>query len=357
MALFGNPSFWGVMGRPCIPLALFIISLLSAGCFDDVAHDNPFDPLSEGFAPSAEVTGLITDRREQPLSEVMLRLEAIPGGATISTQSDQAGKYTFKATTPGTYHLLIEKDGYAGTRDSVVVTNFETVVRNHRLNGAPVFDEVLIRSSHINRVWPPPTDFTLLEVFARIDDADGVIDLETAWMEVPALNVVDTLQFTEMPGVFLAELSPEDLGLNSMQDLLGEQIYLYTKDRLGFVSSADTQQLVRIIDETPRVVAPQAGTVLNMPQPQLQWVCDTIPFNYTYRIEVVRVDDVVQNVVTTIPNLDPDTVCNDQEGSNQQEGSIQVDVALAIGSYFWTVSIVDDFGNWSRSKEAGFVVI
>jgi len=31
-------------------------------------------------------------------------------------------------------------------------------------------------------------------------------------------------------------------------------------------------------------------------------------------------------------------------------------LTLLPGNYIWTISVVDDFGNYSRSKEASFVV-
>ncbi len=341
----------------CPPYLCFLFGLFTLpGCFGDVEHDNPFDPRSDTYDPAGGITGVVVNRQTQAVSGAEIVIENKEVTASFKTSTDQLGGYAFERVSPGTYDLRVEKAGFARLADSITVTTFQDLNKNLMLNGAPVFEEVNIRSAHISRVWPPPTDFTLLEIATHITDSDGVIDIERVWIEVPGLSVSDTLSFTEDPGVFRKELTAQDLGLNDMQEMLGENILLKARDRLGAVSEQLPQTIARIIADTPQVVSPQAGTVIGDPQPTLAWVCETIPYPFNYQVEVVRIDDVIRNTVTVIPNLDPVDVCVDLEGSSEQEGNIQVDVSLSIGSYFWTVSIVDDFGNWSRSKEAGFVV-
>ena len=347
-----------VASRWYFPLYLSLLSVLLgvAGCFGDVAHDNPFDPRSDDFSPAARVEGIIMDRTDRPLAGVQVKITLTSSASILQSSTDQQGRYSFDRVVPGTYQLFAEKQGFAAAIDSISVDGFGGVSKNYVLNGAPQFDEVQIRTAHINRVWPPPTDFTLLEVMAHVSDMDGNIDLEKAWLEVDALGVSDTLMFTQEAGVFKKDLNTQDLGVGSMQSILGEELVLKARDRLGHTSETSPLKVARIIAETPVVASPQAGTVLSEVQPMLTWLCQAIPYTFSYRVEVVRVDDVVRNSVTVLDNLDPNALCVDQPDSNQQEATIQVDIPLSVGSYFWTVAIVDDFGNWSRSKEAGFVI-
>ena len=347
-----SARLWSCLLCLCSLLVLFALP----GCLGDVAHDNPFDPQSDSYMPAGDVTGIVTDRASRTIADATILLEGRGSTTTFRTTTDVSGMYQFHAVPSGEYWILTEKDGFAELQDSVSVLNFETVNKNLSLNGAPRFEEVMIRSAHISRVWPPPTDFTLLEVMAHITDVDGVIDIEKAWFEIAGIGVSDTLLFTEAPGFFRKDLAAVDLGLSNMEEMLGEEIVVKVRDRPGYVSVHKPLMVARIIAETPVVSSPQAGAVLSVTQPLLRWVCRVLPYSFTYRVDVVRIDNVVRNSVTEIADLDPGAVCMDNEGSSQQEGSIQVDIPLDIGAYFWTVTIVDDFGNSSRSKEAGFVI-
>ena len=341
----------------CPPYLSIIVGLfVLAGCFDDVPRDNPFDPRSDDYEPSSQISGLIVDRTSQPVSGTLIHLESQLDTAVLRSTSDSQGRYNFKEVLPGEYRLSVEKQDFAIEQDSFSVTAFEDVTKDFVLNGVPRFEQVQIRTAHINRIWPPPVDFTLLEVVAHVSDLDGSIDLEKAWIEVPGLGVSDTLMFTQEAGVFSKDLDVASLNVANMQSILGEELILKAEDRLGYISQMPSLQVARIINETPVVSSPQVGAVLSDPQPQLTWVCQQLPFSFYYRVEVIRIDDVVRNSVTILDNLNPAALCMDQEGSSEQAASVQVDVQLDVGSYFWTVSIVDDFGNWSRSKEAGFVI-
>ena len=318
-----------------------------------MAHDNPFDPISDDFTASGSVSGVISNRALEPLGEAGVRLVSLNEDAAFSVRSvtDIDGAYSFKAVPEGLYTLTVEKAGYAPVNDSTLISASEPVAINLTLNGLPALDEAFVRTAHISRVWPPPTDFTLLEASVRANDSDGLPDLDRVWLEIPAIDFVDTLRVTEIPGIYKDDLSQTDLGIASMHDLVGKPMVFHAQDRPGATMTSESLTITRVISQTPVVNAPQAGAVLTDPQPMLTWVCQPIPFSFWYRLDIVRLDDVVRNTVFSQDSLSPVDVCD-----ANREGRFQVDAPLAIGSYFWTVSIVDEFGNRSRSREAGFVI-
>ena len=318
-----------------------------------MAHENPFDPSSDGFDDAGSLSGVVTDRALDPLAAAGVRVASRGGTVELSFQSttDAAGTYRFDGIPPGRYTVAVEKDGYAPANDSVDVVVSMPGAVSFSLNGLPAFRQATIRTAHISRVWPPPTDFLLLEASAEVDDLDGLPDIDRVWLEAPSLPAVDTLDFTGEPGIYAKDLTETDLGMASLHDLVGQPMTIHVRDRAGAESVSGPLTVLRIITHTPLVTAPQAGAVTSDPMPELTWVCPAVPFSFTYRIEVVRIDDVVRNTVFRRENLAPAGVC-DERGM----GRFLLDTPLAIGSYFWTVSIVDAFGNWSRSREAGFVV-
>ena len=324
------------------------------GCFGNVARDNPFDPLSDDFTASGSVSGIVSNRALDPLpdAEVQLTSQTESGAFSLQSITDAEGRFRFEMLPEGRYLIQVERAEYVIARDSISINTSESGEVNFTLNALPAFRQVSVQTAHISRVWPPPTDFTLLEVTAEVTDGDGLQDVDRVWIDVSAIGVVDTLQIAEMPGVHTGELTEDDLGLSSMHDLVGKTIDFSVRDRLGAQSVLESFVITRIVSQTPVVTAPQAGAVLPDPQPTLLWVCQPVPFSFSFRVEIVRVDDVVRNTVSTWEDLVPADVCDER-----QEGRIQVTTPLDIGSYFWTVSIVDEFGNRSRSREAGFVVV
>ena len=353
---FSRISVPGIHGSKIhVGLACLILYCFLSGCFDDVTRDNPFDPLSESYNPVGALSGTVTNLARDGISDASVSISTVSsptGERSFNASSDRQGRYVFEDIPGGTYALTVSSEGYVTFQDTVTVLQQESVQRNIELNGAPFFTNFDARSIHISRVFPPPQEFVLLEFDARVGDLDGILDLSSVWVEIPGLSVNKSLEFTGIPGGFNTTVSEEDFTGFKIHDIIGEPILFFVQDRSGYVVSSGPVQIARIIDDTPVVLAPQGGTVISIPDPDLTWVCEDIPYEFTYRIDVVRTGDFVRNLITRMENLDPEEVC----GPNQ-EGRIKVNVSLEQGVYLWTVSVVDNLGNSSRSIEPGFVVI
>ncbi len=340
----------GDQRRRVTGILLIVWACSLAGCLDDPLRDNPVDPLAEGVDRSALVAGTVGSRAQQPLAGVAVTLARSDAAPGFTTDTDGAGRYEI-AVPPGSYALTFALDGYAPFHATLDAEAGLRQERSATLNGAPRVDSAGVTAHHISRVWPPPADVYQYRVVVRAADADGTADLERVWMEVPELGLVDTLEVTPVPGLFEAVRPAETLPGGRVHDLVGTPIQVYVRDRLGEVSPAGAPLLARVIEDTPLVLAPQAGTLVTVEQPALSWVCTDVPYIHTYRVDVVRVDAAVQNLAAAAEGLVPEAVC-DAGGT----GTVPAPAPLDAGSYFWTVSIVDTFGNLSRSKEAGFLV-
>ena len=327
-----------------------VLSLAAgAGCLGDAPHDNPFDPDSERFVREGGVSGLVTDRAGSPLPEAEVRL--IPGSAgtqpELVTRTDSRGEYEITGAAEGSgYRLLVGKDGYE--TEMLEALDIEAGLVEElpvqRLNALPVLVDASFRTLHISRWWPT-NDLFFLEVSATVSDTDGLLDIEQVWFEIPAQGYTTTLNALVQPaGQFEKRIRADSLPTGSLQPLLGETLRLRVRDRDGSVVTSDAGQLVRVLDGTPNTISPLTDGVIGTNRPTLIWEPFPPLFPFTYRVEVYRDEISPPVLVRQFDNIPMDVT------------SLQVDVSLPTAEYFWTVTVVDAFGNQSRSKQAGFAV-
>ena len=327
-------------------LTLALSLTLGMGCLGEAPHDNPLDPNSDDFieATEGDVDGRITDRANEPLSDAEVRLILTSPTAQIErvAQTDGQGAFSMTAVPQAAgYRLLASKDGYEiGMLEGIDVRAGETTqLSTVRLNALPTITEAAFRTIHISRWWPT-NDLFFLEVDVQADDADGLFDINDLVFEIPELNFAVPLD-PRIAGRFDKRIRADSLPTTSLFNLLGRTLRLTVRDREGAVASS-SQQLVRVVEGTPTTVSPPRNAIIDNGLPLLTW--DPFPpqFPFTYRIDIFRDESNVIIPVDQFPGIAMDVI------------SQQVRIPLPTGSYLWTVTVVDEFGNESRSKEGGF---
>lgn len=316
--------------------------LLLAGCLGDLERNNPLDPLAPNFEDEGGVRGQVTSFYPpfQGLFDVEVRLTPGP----YLAQTDPQGQFALADVPAGRYRIEASREGYAAVTDSVTVTPGVAAEATLRLDGLPTAAEVVLTTGHLSRWWPLPQDLFSMDVAVRVDDPDGLGDVDSVWIELPEMGFSRLLQPTPEPGRFTLTLAEGDLPMGRVHALLGRPFVLALHDRAGYRQRTPPALLARVIDQTPVARDPEGLVTLPDPAPDLHWESILLPFPFTYRVEIVRVEANIQTLVQVFPGIDPGTT------------RLKVPVSLASGSYFWTVSVVDEFGNWSRSKEAGFLI-
>ncbi|MFQ6113787.1 MAG: carboxypeptidase regulatory-like domain-containing protein [bacterium] len=321
--------------------AILVFGLIwQVSCFNNAERTNPLDPKSDNFKNVGSVTGqaLTFYVPFNAIPDVEIRME--PG--TFVTKSDADGEFQFNNVPVGRRSISAQKEGFVTLVDSIdVQLGRSTSVQLH-LDGLPIISSFSVISCHISRWWPQ-SDLFLLEVMAELQDLDGVNDIALVLFEIPDMNFLDTLQVTQSSGVFTTRISESQLPEGNLQVVLGRELLIKAVDRAGCENSSQPKFLARIIEQEPRFESP-AGDSLDVSKPLLKWIPIRLSFNFTYKVEVFRVNEGFSSIVESITNIDPSV------------SSITVSEALPSGVYFWTVSVIDEFGNWSRSKEASFVI-
>jgi hypothetical protein len=322
--------------------AILVFGLIGqVSCFNDAERNNPLDPKSEKFKNVGTVSGqtLTFYSPFTALQDVEVRME--PGSFLSKTNAQ--GQFFFNEVPGGRYQITASKDGYASVSDSVEVRVGQSTRLEMNLDGLPNITSQSIISCHISRWWPQD-DLFLLEITAEVQDSDGISDIEVVLFEIPEMNFSDTLQVIQSPSTtFMTRITESRLPGGNLQNVLGRKLVIKAMDRAGFENSSQPKFLVRIIEQEPEFESP-VGDSLDVSRPFLTWKPMNLSFKFTYSIEVFRVDEGFSSFVESFTNLDPAIF------------SIQVTQALPMGTYFWTVAVVDEFGNWSRSKEASFVI-
>ena len=322
-------------------------SLLGAGCLGEAPRDNPFDPGSDLFRNEGTLNGQVLSRNDAPLAGVDVRLipDSSRGGTVRVARTGVQGRFTFEGAPASTnYTLQAEKANYSRVvREALEVRAGESEdLPPLHLNALPVFNEVAVRSLHISRWWPED-DLFFVEVAAEVSDADGLIDLDRVWLDVPDIGFTVPLE-ARSEGQFEQIIAADSLPASNPQALLGRPLFLLAQDREGMTTQSHALQLARIIEETPVATSPKDRVLLTDNQPLFTWDPFVNRFPFTYRIDIFRTE------------VNRDVLVTQQVGLGMNTTTFQLQSTLETGEYFWTVSVVDSFGNESRSKEAGFRV-
>jgi hypothetical protein len=153
---------------------------------------------------------------------------------------------------------------------------------------------------------------------------------------------------------FQTTLYKYDIPTNTIQWLVNKPLRIRSKDRRNAVNLSASFYISRIIENTATPVYPNINLLTQKQDttgttPVFQWNPPDVTFNYTYTLLLSRVESDIRTVVWTYSQLYSSDLQIQYHGNNNSD-------TLSAGEYVWTISVVDDFGNYSRSKEASFIV-
>lgn len=315
-------------------------ALVLSGCFGDVPHENPLDPGSDRFVETGVLRGQVTTYYQPFLALSGVTIELSP--QNLSTATDSDGLFSFREVPVGEYWVFARDPRYV--KDSVrVLVQQETPQRLlFKLDALPQITSFAGRTFHVGSL-PPEEDvyFALFE--AEVSDPDGLADIASVVIELPALGLQDTMQVTAAAGLFDFRLFGSELPQGELHAAIGYPIRLNVRDRLGSKANPKELILFRIIDQLPEASTPRDLQVVAA-RPRLSWRPMDLPFPFRYRARVTRVVGGINTLAWESPAL------------SELDSAVTVDRTLAGGEYRWTVSVIDEFGNTSTSAPAAFRV-
>ena len=317
-------------------LTIVIMGVFFA-CLADVPHDNPIDPNNKnrGFSISGKVTTLYAP--VQNLSNAIITIE--PGEQNLFSTSD--GSFEFNGLEPGFYTIFCTANGYSLDSLEVDLQSDQTI--NFSLDGLPYFEQTALTTHHISRFFPVD-DLFLLEVNVKVNDPDGVSDIKQVYFDITEFDASDTLDASLETGFFSKRLSVDDLPINSIHSLIGRAFYISIMDDANQITVSNELFLTRIIDLTPILESPTNLETVASDTIEFLWQKNRLPFLFRHRIEIFQINLGLLTKVDELNNI-PSDISKWSAAHN-----------LPKGDYVWILTIIDEFGNTSSSKEGTFNV-
>ncbi|MEJ2636558.1 MAG: carboxypeptidase-like regulatory domain-containing protein [Calditrichia bacterium] len=318
----------------------FLLAALLFNCAPEAPHSNPLDPYNKANSAS----GILLEGRVMEKNQPHLPLDScmvILSPEQKFTSTDAAGSFSFDNLTPGEYQLVIQRHGYASDTTRFATDTLKSDPLNFYLNGNPFLIRSQFFSEFIDQWWPDP--FFLVKFGAIFDDPDGAADISDVTFTMPDAGITKVFEKTARPDSFFVQLDATDFPDNNVFEMVGKGAQIIARDKSGAVTSSGPFYLYRIIDTSPAPLQP-AGMDTASARPLLHWESYRASFAFTYEISMFFVN-------AGIPVL-----IHSRKAISSGETEYQYPDSLAAGQYFWTIGVRDNLGNFSRSKEASFLV-
>ena len=324
----------------------FLFAVLLYGC-KDAPHDNPLDPSSPEYSKTTSVTGhvLLLDVNSGLASAEVYSIED-----SVTVLSDANGYFSFEHLNVGNQTLVCTKENFVTDTQRIILQSRTSTDVVFYMNGAPYVLSQNIFTRKVDQYYPGPQYF--VDITASVTDPNGITDVDSVWFAVDTL--LYQMEYSPTTQQFETTLFNYNFPTNTIQWLVNKPLRIRSKDHRNAVNFSIPFYVSRIIENTATPEYPTTNTLTQIQDttstaPVFHWNPPDVTFNYTYTLILARVESNVQTVVWTYAQLNSSTLQLSYSMNNISD-------TLSSGEYAWTISVVDDFGNYSRSKEASFIV-
>jgi hypothetical protein len=313
-------------------------TLVASGCISDASHENPVDPDSRSFSNSGTLSGNVLSFY-QPYAGIAGALVTVqPSGVGGLTNS--AGAFSIGGVPAGNVQIIASRSGYlTDTIDAKVLVARESKADIH-LDAFPVVGTCQVVTRKIDQWWPRAVYSAVVN--GTVTDPDGLGDVAAVSLQVDTLKLAMT--YLPEQQIYQVTVNAATLPQGSLEWLVGKSFSITARDKIGATTVGKPFSVTRIIQDAPVPIFPTALDTATA-SPELFWAQPTLPFSYSYRLELFRLEQGVPSLLWSVSNL------------SSSLPSFQYPGSLSTGLFFWTISVVDEYGNLSRSKEASFYVI
>lgn len=319
---------------------ILILLLVLIGCTPEAPRNNPLDPALNLSNSGATITGKVYSFYQplRPLKNVMVRLS--PSDRMVMT--DDQGSFAFQSLNPAQYRLTAQRENYMP--DTVWVSiesnRDEKDVALH-LNALPQIRRMEYYSEHIDRWYLGEVYHAIFTVV--VSDSDGVADIDSITFTNPAFNLTKPFNSTSRADSFVIDIENFELPDANLQHLIENESFVHLKDNADGRVTKGPFYLRRIIDDAPFGLTPADLDTVSA-SPNFGWQPIGLPFSFCFLVQVYRIDAGLTILIHTSPAVP----------SNQF--NYEYPDSLPGGTYIWTVAVRDNLKNFSRSKEASFIV-
>jgi hypothetical protein len=315
----------------CTQLLVALAVVTAVRCSWDAPWDNPLDPWLGG-----NISGRVLTRRATPIAGAEVRVPA----AGRFLQADSDGSFDLRGLPEETAWVYVSADGYSSESARVALTRGVVDTVNAYLDGLPYLQNCRLTTHVYGRGWPPePLKFCTLT--ATAGDVDGASDVDSVWVEIPAIGFSQRLPYNSDERLFMQTLWAENLPGQALDTLVGQEVRFYVTDLESTVAACTLPGITRIITTLPEPAFPSGGLDTLSSDTLFAWRRFDRGFGVRYHGQVVRIEGgSPAGVAAEFDTPDTTLLVNSAQ--------------LNSGDYYWTIEAIDGFGNSSRSTEELF---
>ncbi len=323
-----------------VVLILGGLASIQTGCAPDAPHDNPLDPHSPNYRNAGRLVGkiLTLSLPYVGISNALVTIEE--SGSAQLTASD--GSFAFQDAPSGNITLVVSKPNYLADTLHLNLPVGGSIDTATHLDAIPQIMGAEVVTTKVDHWWPGP--IYSATVTAGVTDPDGQLDIIDSTVQV----TVDSLSFPMDHATgsnYKVIIDASQFPNHDLQWLVGKQFTISAVDHENGKGESTPFYVSRIIEQEAVPTSP-TNLQSSSASPVLEWNPPTVSYNYTYQLQIVHIDTStgIQAVAWSLPGINSSYVSFNYPGS------------LGSGTYYWTVTIVDDYGNSSTSREASFIV-
>jgi hypothetical protein len=334
------------------PYSSLLLGVAFVGCAGDAPHDNPLDPASALFAAEGQVIGriVIANKTDGAADVTVTEMEH-----QLVKTTDSSGNFSFSNLASGVHQFICTKENFTPDTFSVTVASGTTEHITRFMNSAPVVSFAQVLTRKIDQYFPGVEYF--VDISATVTDpnstdGNGIYDVDSVWCAV-ADTLLYPLKYDPAANWYVATIYKRDFPTNTIDYLVGKTLTIISKDRNDAMNISTPFFVTRVIENTAVPISPSSlngDTISAWSDLNFSWTPPNVAFNYTYTITLSKATPALPVVVWTLQGI-----------SSIKEKFLYTSAAnadtttLDSGTYIWSILVVDEFGNYARSKEASFV--
>ena len=262
------------------------------------------------------------------------------GNQNLVTLTDAYGYYKIPDVTKNNGYITFEKDGYA--KESLWV-QFNDQYSSYKriedsfLNTIPILNNILIYTIVENTYT---TANLRVAVRALVTDIEDNVD--SVFVQCSPLGFYRQLKYNSSTKYYENTFSESDLNIQSMEIAVGQDFYIYAKDKQKGWFKIGSSNIKRIIKDEVIPVSPLNKQVVGS-KPTLKWKRFLPGFNFTYKVQIYT--DALIPVLKW-----------EKSGISKSDIQLITDISLSAGEYYWVIWSIDDYQNSGISKPVSFIV-
>ncbi|HUI29474.1 MAG TPA: hypothetical protein VLX91_04585 [Candidatus Acidoferrales bacterium] len=323
-----------------ILVTLWLSAAILNGCAPDAPRDNPLDPGSPNHTTDGNLSGkvLILNSLSVGISGALVTIE----GTNLAQVTAADGSFSFPNAPSGSISVVITKSSYLNDTLRIAMLVGGTLDTLVHLDALPQANNAVVITNKTDHWYPGPV-YTA-SVSASVTDPDGPLDVDTVYVKIDSLTF--GMNYNAALNVYQVTINADSLPNNDLQWLIGKQFEVVAIDRENGIGLSPGFYVTRIIESEPLPTSPFQDTTTNYPV--FSWGRVIVSFEYTYQLQVVSLaGGTIWSKSEINPGTNPDTINYSYPSSLP---------GLPHGNYYWTVAVVDQFGNSACSHEAAFFV-